>query len=231
MSELERLLEQIGEKYEVEAVPLKIGDKMLKVLQFKDFEAYIEKFVESGNVEAMDLPFWAKVWDASLLLSYFLGRQPVAVGRRVLEIGAGIGIVGVYASLCGHRVTITDINEDALLFSRANVLLNEASNARVCRLDWNEPDPEGRYDWIVGSEVVYDRKSYPLLVRFLRESLAPDGIIFLAKNADLHTPAFFTELTKYFEFKQTVQTVQTGEDPQQICLYAIRHKNGATAAA
>ena len=170
MSELDQIMERISGRYEVDAVPLKIADKVLKILQFKDFETHIERLVDAGNVGLLDLPFWAKVWDASLILSYFLGKQPVALGRRVLEIGAGIGVVGIYAALCGHRVTISDINDDALLFARANVLLNGAANAEVRRLDWNDSDKGEQFDWIVGSEVVYDRKSYPLLVRFLRRS-------------------------------------------------------------
>jgi 2-polyprenyl-3-methyl-5-hydroxy-6-metoxy-1,4-benzoquinol methylase len=121
-------------------------------------------------------------------------------------------------------VTITDINEDALLFARANVLLNGAAQAQVQKLDWNEENLPEPYDVIVGSEVVYDRKSYPLLVDFLKRALAPEGMIFLAKNADLHAPKFFVELTKYFEFKQTTQTLGSGEDAQQISLYAIRRK-------
>ena len=48
----------------------------------------------AGPVACLDLPFWAKVWEASFVLAYFLGRQPVVPGRRILEIGAGIGVVG-----------------------------------------------------------------------------------------------------------------------------------------
>lgn len=224
MSELDQLMAQIKGKYDVEVVPLKIGDKVIKLLQLRDFEEYIENLVHSESVGIMDLPFWAKVWDSSFLLAYFLGKRPVVLGQRVLEIGAGIGVVGIYAALCGHKVTITDINEDALLFARANVLLNGAAQAQVQKLDWNEENLPEPYDVIVGSEVVYDRKSYPLLVDFLKRALAPEGMIFLAKNADLHAPKFFVELTKYFEFKQTTQTLGAGEDAQQISLYAIRRK-------
>ena len=93
--------------------------------------------------------------------------------------------------LCGHRITITDINEDALLFARANALLNGLTGLEIRKLDWSDPGETHRYDVIVGSEVVYDRRSYPLLVDFLRRSLTPDGVIFLAKNADLPAPDIF----------------------------------------
>lgn len=224
MSELDDLLDQIKSKYAVEIVPLKIGDKTLKLLQIKDLEEYIAGLVEGGSVPILDLPFWAKVWESSFLLAYFLGRRPVVLGQRMLEIGGGIGAVGIYAAMCGHNVTITDINEDALLFARANVLLNGVARAQVQKLDWNEANLPDPYDVIVGAEVIYDRESYPLLVNFLRRAIVPKGMIFLAKNANLHAPKFFVELTQYFEFKQNVQTIGSGEDAQKIELFAIRLK-------
>lgn len=224
MSELDELLDQIKSKYAVEIVPLKIGDKTLKLLQIKDFEEYVAGLVEDGSVPLLNLPFWAKVWESSFMLAYFLGRRPVVLGQRILEIGGGIGVAGIYAAMCGHKVTITDINEDALLFARANVLLNGVTRAQVKKLDWNETNLREPYDVIVGAEVIYDRESYSLLVDFLRRTIVPGGMIFLAKNANLHAPKFFVELTRYFEFKQNVQTIGSGEDAQKIELFAIRLK-------
>jgi len=223
-SELDDLMDRIGRKYDVEAVPLRIGDRTLKILQLKDFEAYLEELIEGKGAGIGDLPYWAKVWDASILLAYFLGRQPVAVGRQILEIGAGIGVVGIYAALCGHRVTISDIDDDALLFARANVLLNDLTGVEVKKIDWNTPELGRSYDVIAGSEVVYQRETYPALVNFLRRALAPEGMIFLAKNAGLNTPKFFEELTRYFELKQTIQNIRSEGEDQRIALYAIRRK-------
>jgi len=228
-SELDLLMVRIKNKYAIDIEPLKIGDKILKTLQIKEYEELLADLIELKAAGLMDLPYWAKVWDSSLLLAYFLGRQPVVLGRRMLEIGAGLGIVGIYAALCGHQVTITDVNDDALHFARANVLLNGVQHVEVSKLDWNDAAAAETYDVIVGAEIVYDRQSYPALVEFLRRSLAPGGIIFLAKNASLHAPTFFVELTKYFEFKQTTQTIQSDGESQQITLYAIRSKEARSA--
>lgn len=224
MSELDTIMEQIRRKYRVETVPLRLGTREMQILQMEDFEDYIEDLVENTNVGPMDLPFWAKLWDTSLILAYFLGKQPIIPWQRMLEIGAGVGVVGLYASLCGHNVTITDVDEDALLFSNANVLLNNAS-AQVRKLNWNSPDISDRYEVIFGSEVIYDRKSYPLLVAFLRRALAPNGTIFLAKSTSMYALAFFEEMTKYFKFKRTVQTIRSDGESQQVSLYAIRFKD------
>jgi EEF1A lysine methyltransferase 3 len=224
MSELDRVMEEIGSKFSLETSPLKIGDKVLKIVQIKDYEEYILDQIDAGDPNVTEAPFWAKLWEASLLLAYFLGRQPVNPQHHLLEIGAGIGIVGVYAALCGHRITVTDINDDALLFARANALLNGLNDLEIRKLDWSDPGETQRYDVIIGSEVVYDRRSYPLLVDFLRRSLSSDGVIFLAKNAELPAPSFFEELTKCFVFKKTSQPLRMKGEEQQIELFAVRHK-------
>lgn len=222
--ELDDLLSRIKEKYEVVTVPLRIGEKKLQILQISNFAELVERIVASESLEFHDLPYWAKLWDASLVLAYFLGRQPVVFGQKLLEIGAGIGVVGIYAALCGHRVTITDIDPDALLFARANALLNGCPGIEVGALDWNAPDLQQSYEVIFGSEVVYERAVYPALVGFLDRMLAPDGTIFLAKNSELRTPKFFVELTKRFKFKQKEVAMSGAEDGERTTLYAIRRK-------
>jgi len=229
MSELDRVMEQIGSKFAVETIPLKIGERVLKIVQIKDYEEFILDRIEADDPNVTEAPFWAKLWEASFLLAYFLGKQPVRPHHHLLEIGAGIGIVGIYAALCGHRITVTDINEDALLFARANALLNGLSDLEIRKLDWSDLGETRRYDAIVGSEVVYDRRSYPLLVSFLSRSLAPDGVIFLAKHADLPDPSFFEELTKCFVFKKTSQSLRMDGEAQQIELFAVRHKTSSKA--
>ncbi len=215
---------RIESKYQVEVVPLTIGDKTLKILKLKDFEAEIDKLVDAGSVEMSDLRFWAKVWDGSFILAHFLGRQPVVPGRRILEIGAGMGVVGLYAALSGHEVVITDINEDALLFARANAALNKCKNVEIRVLDWASPDPLDKYEMILGSEVVYERKTYPMLVRFLRRALSPDGVIFLTINDIMKVSLFFEQLTEFFEFKQMRRTIRASGRQEKISLFAVRHK-------
>ena len=51
------------------------------------------------------------VWESGVALAEYMSCHMGAGelrGRRVLELGAGPGIAGIAAALCGARVTLTD---------------------------------------------------------------------------------------------------------------------------
>jgi predicted nicotinamide N-methyase len=241
---LEEIMDIIRSRYDVEIESIAIGDRILKVLQIKDMEEQIIKKLEqsiagsSGQevsaqpgelgdellLQLMEMQWWTKIWEPSFVLALFMGKTPPVRGQKVLEIGAGMGIVGVYAALCGHDVTISDISEDALLFARAHALMNGCPQVPVVALDWRLPYTDRPFEVIIGSEVVYDRRTYDILISFLDQALAPGGTIFLAKNKDLKTPLFFEKLVTRFKFKQKIIKLSGGDGPMEVELYAIRRK-------
>ncbi|WP_123289463.1 class I SAM-dependent methyltransferase [Desulfosoma caldarium] len=229
--ELTRILATLQAKYRTETVNVKIGSDLLRILQLADFEDYVGKLAQKEYLTLEDLPLWAKVWEASFVMASYWAHQPVVPGRRILEIGTGIGVLGVFMASKGHRVTLSDINEDALLFARANVLLNGCEgNADVQRIDWNDTFLGEPYHVIVGSEVVYDRATYPALVRFLDQALVPGGTIFLAKNTQLQAPGFFAELVTRFAYKEKIIPFEGHDEISGVALYAIRRRGETTCS-
>lgn len=234
---LQEIMDILSGKYDLEVEPVTVGEKQVKLLQVRNLEEYVVKQLENQGIPTFDhpteevfyhltnLPWWAKLWEPSFVLAYFMGHQPVIPGRKILEIGAGLGFVGVYTAMCGHDVTISDIEADALLFTRANTLLNDMVDVKVIQLDWSLPFEDEPYDIIMGSEVVYDRKTYDVLVDFLDRALAPDGTIFLAKNKDLKTPLFFNHLVERFKFKEKIVRLSGPEGDIEVVLYAIQKKS------
>lgn len=227
--ELSRILSTLQSKYRTETVEVKIGSDILQILQLADFEDYVGELAQRESLTLEDLPLWAKIWEASFVMAIYWAHQPVVPGRRILEIGTGIGVLGVYMATKGHRITLSDINEDALLFARANVLLNGCEPwADVRRIDWKDTFFGEPYDVIVGSEVIYDRATYPALVRFLDQALVPDGTIFLAKNTQLHAPGFFAELVTRFAYKEKIIPFKGHDEISGVALYAIRRRGETT---
>ena len=67
-----------------------------------------------------------KIWECSLdLVGYLIERRIEFEGKRVLEIGCGAGLPGIFAVLKGAKVDFQDYNEDVIRYvTIPNVLTN-----------------------------------------------------------------------------------------------------------
>jgi len=91
-------------------------------------------------------------------------------GKRVLEVGAGLGLPGMCAASLGAKVTLTDLPE-VLSLLQWNVEANPhvSSNCSVVPLSWGSDDGVrlGKFDVIIGADVVYWEHLFPLLLKTL----------------------------------------------------------------
>ena len=127
-------LESFQKQYETDTKDLTIRGKSFQFFVARS----LESFVDSQDI-FNEFPLWIKIWEASIILADHLAGLKVEPEKRFLEIGCGIGLVGIVASAFGHHVTATEYNQDALNFARANALLNQASNIEFTQMDWNNP--------------------------------------------------------------------------------------------
>jgi predicted nicotinamide N-methyase len=212
---LEGLLAIARERYDIAFEKVAVGRYELDLLQIADMAAHIDELAEqSSGDKRIELPFWARIWPTSILLSYHIQRMNPAEGSSMLEIGAGIGVCGLFAARHGFKVTISDINEDALLFARINVLKNGLGDrAQVRKIDFTKPIPQ-TFHYIIGSEVIYIEDSYRPLLKFLLATIdqAPGAEVVLAKSYNLKAKKFFDLADREFVIKsQTMGFRETGE--------------------
>ncbi|XP_056418601.1 EEF1A lysine methyltransferase 3 [Hyla sarda] len=147
----------------------------------------------------------APVWDAALYLCSFFEEQKLNFkGKKVIELGAGTGIVGILASLLGGRVTVTDLTH-ALPQIRKNVSANVSSDhvPDVCALSWgiDQVHFSQDYDFVLGADIVYLKETYDLLIQTLQHLCGPQTTILLSsKMREEHgTMDFFQNiLPQYF---------------------------------
>jgi len=142
---------------------------------------YLYRFIDPINV-LHDFPLWAKIWKASWVLSAYLADLSPDANKRLLEIGAGAGLVSIVAANFGHQITMTEYNPDALNFARANAFLNNCPDLPIEKLDWNLSRPAHQYDMIVAAEVTYKKDNFIPLTRFFKSHLKPGGEIILASE-------------------------------------------------
>ena len=73
-----------------------------------------------------DPELWSVLWPSAIATSEELARQPELVqGKRVVELGSGLGLPGIVAGLCGaESVLLTDVEETALKLGLTSAKLN-----------------------------------------------------------------------------------------------------------
>lgn len=74
-------------------------------------------------------PYWAHYWGGGLALArYILDRTETVAGRKILDLGAGSGIVGIAAAKAGaSQVIASDVNRYAVAALGLNAAANQVT--------------------------------------------------------------------------------------------------------
>ena len=127
------------------------------------------------------VPYGVVLWPAAIALAHeLIARADALPGTRLLELGAGTGLPGIVAASLGARVVQTDRQALALAVCARNARRNGATGIEHRVADWSAWDDAGRYDWIVGSDVLYAAAAHEPLRHILATSLAPGGRVLLS---------------------------------------------------
>ncbi|XP_078263381.1 EEF1A lysine methyltransferase 3-like [Rhinoraja longicauda] len=141
---------------------------LMKTFQFCGHQVKICRYIgENLGVSSF-------VWECALTLCQFFEQEKISFsGQSVIELGSGTGIVGILATLLGGQVTLTD-QPHVLKQIKYNLSINLAASggysATVRTLSWGVDHTLflDDYDVILGSDIIYYPKDYPILLQTLR---------------------------------------------------------------
>ncbi|XP_067894309.1 EEF1A lysine methyltransferase 3-like [Heterodontus francisci] len=150
--------------------------------EFCGFNLKIVRFMDPG------LGVSSYVWESGIVLCRYFEKENINfIGKKVIELGSGTGIVGILATLLGGNVTMTD-QPHILKQINNNISINIPFACRhrtnVCALMWGEDQTNfpTDYDVILGSDIVYSSSSYPALVDTLRHLCNQGSTIYLTSE-------------------------------------------------
>mmetsp|Transcript_41824 Transcript_41824/g.131888 ORF Transcript_41824/g.131888 Transcript_41824/m.131888 type:complete len:394 (+) Transcript_41824:98-1279(+) len=175
------------------------------------------------------------VWDAAYCLVDLISQLGMESfrGRRVLELGAGCGFVGLAAASLGAIVTLTDRSDHLENLSKNADLNTSMENVvDVAALDWDDREAARRFsepfDWILASDVVYEQDSHSSLRDLLHSLVGHETIVLISyeSRTEKHD-AFFTSLERDPAFhvrqmnKSCFSRPRWTEETQDLRIYAI----------
>jgi len=195
-----------------------VDGRDLRLLAPRDSEALLD---EEAFEHEEYLPYWAELWPSGIALARVIARRPLK-GRRVLELGCGLGLPAIAAALAGARVLATDWSPDAVAITARNAERNGAA-LDVAVFRWDAAPEELGPPWplVLASDVLYERRNVDLLLALLPRVAASGGEVWLADPGRAHAPRFL-------EAAETAWRVDAlpHSGPGHVTVHRLRRRTG-----
>ena len=167
---------QLSRRFQIAKTTVTVAGRALELAHPASVDDLLD---EDDYAEHQRIPYWGALWPSARLLAARLADAD-GRGRRLLELGAGLGLVSLAAALAGFDVLATDYYPEALEFVAANARHNGVAGVATRVVDWRcYPADLGRFDVVAASDVLYERGNAALVAEALAGSLAPDGLALL----------------------------------------------------
>lgn len=146
------------------------------------------RLVGSGRKASDPPPYWAYHWvGGAALARHILDRPETVAGLRVLDLGAGSGIVAIAAAKSGAEdVVAADIDPNAI----AAIALNAAANGVAIKTIEGDPTlaepPE--VDLVAVGDLFYDEELAVRVTAFLDKCLAAGAGILIGDPGRAYLP-------------------------------------------
>ena len=183
------------ERIAVAGVPDLLIRSLLDRQQFSDPLGVAER----AGIGSAEWPLFGLPWPSGLQLAMRLAARNLKPGERILEMGCGLALASLVAHRRGADVTASDKHPLAQLFLDHNLRLNDLAPMAYRNGEWALPDAgqpalpggvHGRFDLLIGSDLLYERGSGPLLAAFIGRHALPAAEVWIVDPDRGNRPAF-----------------------------------------
>ncbi len=177
----------------LETVTLPIGKRSWRIASVRD------------EIKLMDLtqalahpPYGFRLWESAIGLAHWLAERPTQIShKRVLELGAGVGLPGLVAASLGAEVWQTDHQPGVLHLAQLNATQNDQTPLPQFVADWRTWDHTGRYDLIIGADILYEHALHFYLELIFHHNLVPGGRLLLTDPGRTQALDFAIQLEQH----------------------------------
>lgn len=153
--------------------------RLLDRQQFSDPAGDAERL----GISSAAWPLFGLAWPAGLQLAAWMAQRPLVPLERILEVGCGLGLASLVSHRRGADVTASDCHPLAGAFLRRNVRLNGLRPLTYGHGNWlaaadapampGRTEVQGRFDLVIGSDVLYERDEPGHLSAFITRHARP----------------------------------------------------------
>ncbi len=155
-------------------------------LQFSDPDGVAQGL----GISSETWPLFGLIWPSGTALADLMLTQDTQ-GKRVLEVGCGIGLASLVLNQMLVDISATDIHPEAGGFMQENTRINQDRSIPFFRSNWTDAAPElGRFDLIIGSDLLYERSHVIPLAAFIDQHASPECEVILVDPGRGHHANF-----------------------------------------
>lgn len=167
-------------------------------------------------------PYWAKVWPSSIALSSFLLEYPTLINhKKVLEIGAGIGLPSFSIAHQVSSITITDYANDAIELLQKNSDQIDNPNVHILYADWNKFPDSINADVVLLSDTNYEPSQFESLLILIKQFLSKGSTVIIASPMRITTNAFIIQLDTHIIQREIIK-VNNHDELISIALFVLK---------
>ncbi len=180
--------------YTTRDVAVRVAGSDYTIRALSDLHQYSDPLgdADRAGISSANWCLFGQVWPAGIVLAEALGAMDLR-GKRILEIGCGLGLSSLVMQRAGGDVTASDYHPLAETFLRRNAELNGLPAPRYVDLPWDSNQSDlGDFDLIVGADVLYERGHAALVLGVVERHGSDAGEVILADPGRGNSGAFAT---------------------------------------
>ena len=148
---------------------LRLGGEDYRIRSLSDLQQYADPDHQAARlgISSAQWSLFGHVWPSGRLLAEAMATHDVA-GKRVLELGCGLGLASLVLRRRGADIVASDHHPLTEPFLAYNAALNDLPAVPYRTLRWDVPhETLGRFDLVIASDVLYERNHCALLSALL----------------------------------------------------------------
>ena len=183
--------------YQVKFDTVTVGGIDYRIRSLLDRQQYADPLgdAERAGVPEAGWSLFGQMWPSARVLALEMHTYALA-GQRILEIGAGLALASLVLHRRGGAVTVSDRHPLCHPFLNENLKLNLLGPLPYSAGNWDTDNPElGRFDLIIGSDLLYERDHPAQLAGFIDRHAAPECQIIIVDPDRGNRVPFCREMT------------------------------------
>ena len=182
--------------YDTHIRTLRLGDHDYRIRSLVDLQQFADPDhnAQRLGISSAQWSLFGHVWPAGRLLAEAMATHDVA-GKRVLELGCWLGLASLVLRHRGADVVASDYHPLAEAFLSYNAALNDMPAVPYRTLRWDTPNETlGRFDLIIGSDILYERDHAALLAQMMLRHASADAEILITDPGRGNSASFTRSL-------------------------------------